>query len=170
MCNSDICYSQMIDLILYICIYQISLSLCAIFIFSLLNIFLFYETHSFLSAPPITTLSSLSTHPTVIVVLLVTHQIHFGLLSWPWESGLAWHVVSLPGVRSLKKTNSHSPSSHQRPTAPQLGTGFRAWLPHSLLWLLYLNTHAGLVHANTIVIPCMQQPCCAWKHCFLPRC
>jgi hypothetical protein len=46
---------------------------------------------------------------------------------------MPWSVVSPPGVTPLHKGDSSSPGSYQMPTVPQLGMGFHAYLPLSIL-------------------------------------
>lgn len=58
-----------------------------------------------------------------------SHQVQVVLHKYPWEWGQAWYVVDLPGVTSLKKTDSLSPSSYQMPVAPQLVVGVCGHLP-----------------------------------------
>lgn len=54
----------------------------------------------------------------------------FALPNYSLVWDLPWEVVDLPGVISLKKTSSPSPSSHQLPIVPQRAVGL--WSTSSL--------------------------------------
>lgn len=72
----------------------------------------------------------LPSHTTIeFSTFFLSHQVQVVLHKYLWEWGQAWYVVDLPGVTSLEKTDSLSPSSYQMPVAPQLVLGVCGHLP-----------------------------------------
>lgn len=80
---------------------------------------------------------------------------------------ICWNVCNLSKKTFLKKTDTHTASSHQLPISPQLGVGHLGVLPLSMLGFWLTLSHTGLVHGkancnkycNILFILC--------KYCFM---
>lgn len=85
---------------------------------------------------------------------------------------ICWNVCNLSKKTSLKKTDTHTASSHQLPISPQLGVGHLGVLPLSMLGFWLTLSHTGLVHgkANSCIATFFSSSAniVSWKTSTLP--